>query len=39
MRFALRRYATSARVEVSVAEDMRSTTAIHSFVHCANPHS
>ena len=22
-----------------MAEDMRSTTAIHSFVHCANPHS
>ena len=39
VRFALRRYAASARVEVSVAEDLRSTTAIHSFVHCANPHS
>ena len=39
MRFALRRYAASARVEVSVAGDLRSTTAIHSFMHCANPHS
>ena len=39
MRSALRRYAVSARVEVSVAEDLRSTTAIHSFMHCANPHS
>ena len=39
VRFALRRFAASARVEVSVAEDLRSTTAIHSFVHCANPHS
>ena len=35
----LRRYAASARVEVSVAEDLRSTTAIPSFVRCANPHS
>ena len=39
MRFALRRSAASARVEVSVAGDVRSTTATHSFVHCAKPRS
>ena len=39
MRFALRRSAASARVEVSVARDLRSTTATHSFVHCAKPRS
>ena len=39
VRLALLRSSASARVEVSVAEDLRSTTAIHSFMHCANPHS
>ena len=39
VRFALLWYAASARVEVSVVEDLRSTTTIHTFMHCANPHS
>ena len=39
MRIALRRSAASARVGVSVAGDLRSTTATHSFVHCAKPRS
>ena len=39
VRIALRRSAASARVEVSVAGDLRSTTATHSFVHCAKSRS
>ena len=37
MRFALRRSAASTRVEVSVAGDLRSTTATHMLVHCTKP--